>query len=107
VTRECTDCGQFYSCGQDGAGYNQRGNVFRNNRMEDSHKHVFSNGRFGDMQVFTFYLDDTMSGWLVENNTFVSCDIVSGAHVLPPTVLKSRQETREPASCLAAFLPHF
>jgi hypothetical protein len=75
VTRECTDCGQFYSCGQDGAGYNQRGNIFRNNRMEDSHKHVFSNGRFGNMQVFTFYLDDTMSGWLVENNTFVDVDI--------------------------------
>ena len=77
VTRECTDCGQFYSCGQTGAGYNQRGNIFRNNRMEDSYRRIFSPnpGAFGNLQVFTFYLDDTMSGWAVENNTIVNCTI--------------------------------
>ena len=56
VTRECTDCGQFYSCGQTGAGYDRRGNVFKNNRMEHSRQitQPVNRGAFGNMQVFTF-----------------------------------------------------
>jgi parallel beta-helix repeat protein len=76
-TRECTDCGQFYSCGQTGTGYTRRGNVFRNNVMENGRRvtHTVNPGAFGNMQVFTFYLDDTMSAWSILNNSFVDSDI--------------------------------
>ena len=45
--------------------------------MENSRRHTFTPypGRFGNLQVFTFYLDDTMSGWTIENNTFRDVDI--------------------------------
>lgn len=56
-----------YSCGQTGAGYTRRGNVWRNNRMEHSHRRVFTPnpGAFGNLQVFTLYVHSSNRPLLV------------------------------------------
>jgi hypothetical protein len=76
LTWETADSGAFYSCGQSGTGYTNRGNVVRNNvfeniRMTDGHP---NQGAFGNMNVQAFYLDDTMGGWSeFDNASPVAC----------------------------------
>jgi hypothetical protein len=53
---ECGDCGAFYSCGQQGTGWINRGNVLRN-------------GVFSNIGSWSVYLDDQMSGWTIEGTT--------------------------------------
>ena len=70
---ECDDSGAFYTCGQQGTAFVNRGNVLRNNtfrrvRQEDV---TF----LGYPSVQAIYLDDQMSGWLVENNTVIDAQM--------------------------------
>eukprot|EP00930_Biecheleria_cincta_P044390 TRINITY_DN30509_c0_g1_i1.p1 TRINITY_DN30509_c0_g1~~TRINITY_DN30509_c0_g1_i1.p1 ORF type:complete len:646 (+),score=106.02 TRINITY_DN30509_c0_g1_i1:148-2085(+) len=71
---ESSDTGAWYSCGQNGAWINRgnvaRGNHFRHIRCGISGRSVEGCG--GGVQAV--YLDDQMSGWLWENNTFQDCD---------------------------------
>ena len=53
---ECGDCGAFYSCGQQGTGWINRGNILRN-------------GIFNNIGSWSVYLDDQMSGWTIEDTT--------------------------------------
>jgi parallel beta-helix repeat protein len=111
---ECDDSGAFYTCGQQGTAFINRGNILRNNtfrrvRQEDR---TF----LGYPSVQAIYLDDQMSGWVVEgntiidaqmgimvgggrdtivrNNNFIGCDI--GLHI------DSRGMGGEKPSCLGA-----
>ena len=68
---EAADAGAFYSCGQQGTAFVNRGNtivgnVFRNVRNTEG-TGVQTAG------VSAIYLDDEMSGWNLTNNTFVNC----------------------------------
>ena len=70
---ECDDSGAFYTCGQRGTAFINRGNVLRNNtfrrvRQEDT---TF----LGYPSVQAIYLDDQMSGWLVEGNTVIDAQM--------------------------------
>ena len=53
---ECGDCGAFYSCGQQGTAWVNRGNTLRN-------------GTFTNIGSWSIYLDDQMSGWTIEDST--------------------------------------
>jgi hypothetical protein len=53
---ECGDCGAFYTCGQQGTAWVNRGNVLRN-------------GTFKNIGSWAIYLDDQMSGWTIEDST--------------------------------------
>lgn len=53
---ECGDCGAFYSCGQRGMAWVNRGNILRN-------------GTFKNIGSWSVYLDDQMSGWTIEDST--------------------------------------
>ena len=77
--------GAFYSCGQSGTGYVNRGNVVRGNHFENVRTRVrhhypscldnvstCDGTGFGNPNVNALYLDDTMSGWTVFNNSFVN-----------------------------------
>jgi hypothetical protein len=59
---ECTDCGAFYTCGEGGNAWVNRGNVVRNTTFLDS-------------GATAIYLDDMMSGWTVLDS------VVDGAAV--------------------------
>ena len=50
------DCGAFYSCGQQGTAWVNRGNVLRN-------------GTFKNIGSWSIYLDDQLSGWTIEDST--------------------------------------
>jgi hypothetical protein len=52
---ECGDCGAFYTCGQAGQAWVNRGNVLKNSRLTN----------VGSIGV---YLDDQMSGWDLTDN---------------------------------------
>lgn len=70
---ECDDSGSFYTCGQQGTAFINRGNVLRNNtfrriRQEDK---TF----LGYPSVQAIYLDDQMSGWLIEGNTVIDAQM--------------------------------
>ena len=72
-TFDTIDSGGFYTCGQRGAAFTNRGNVLRKNVFE----RIFNTAGLG-VQVASnqaVYLDDQMSAWLVENNTFIDCQI--------------------------------
>jgi hypothetical protein len=59
---ECSDCGAFYSCGQMGGAFTNRGNVLKHS--------TFTNiGAPGASASAAVYLDDIMSGWTVTDNT--------------------------------------
>jgi len=71
---EASDTGGFYSCGQSGA-WTNRGNVatlntFSNIKCKIEGRSVQGCGG----GVSGAYLDDQMSGWLFDNNTFENCD---------------------------------
>ena len=72
-TFDTIDSGGFYTCGQRGTAFTNRGNVLRNNTFE----RIFNTAGLG-VQVASnqaVYLDDQMSAWSVENNTFIDCQI--------------------------------
>jgi hypothetical protein len=55
---ECApDCGAFYTCGQGGSAWVNRGNVLRN-------------ATFKNIGGIGVYLDDMMSGWTIEDSVF-------------------------------------
>ena len=65
-TFDTIDSGGFYTCGQRGAAFTNRGNILRNNTFARIRNTA------GLVQVAfnqAVYLDDQMSGWLVVNNT--------------------------------------
>jgi hypothetical protein len=74
---EASDTGAFYTCGQSGAWVNQ-GNVGRGNRFSNIRCRIHGRsvegcgGGAGAVQAV--YLDDQMSGWLWENNSFSDSD---------------------------------
>ena len=72
-TFETTDSGGFYTCGQGGYAFLNRGNVLRNNTF----LRVKNTAGLG-VQVASnqaIYFDDQMSDWLVTGNTFVECQV--------------------------------
>ena len=72
-TFDTIDSGGFYTCGQRGTAFTNRGNVLRNNTFE----RIFNTAGLG-VQVASnqaVYLDDQMSAWSVENNTFIDCQV--------------------------------
>lgn len=71
---EASDTGAWYSCGQSGA-WTNRGNVARGNSFKHIRCRIAGRsveGCGGGVQAV--YLDDQISGWLWENNTFEDCD---------------------------------
>ena len=75
LTFETIDSGGFYTSGQAGTAFTNRGNVFRGNTV----KRVRNTAGVG-FQVASnqgLYLDDQASGWLVEGNTFIDCQVGS------------------------------
>ena len=71
TTFETSDSGSFYTCGQSNQGWNNRGNIIRHNTFENIRNLVKC--PLGGVSVNTIYLDDQMSGYLIENNTFINC----------------------------------
>jgi len=68
---ETADAAAFYTCGQSGQGQINPGNILRNNTFRAIRNTTMCNFGGGQKAV---YLDDTMSGWTVVNNTFEDCD---------------------------------
>jgi hypothetical protein len=68
---ESSDAGAFYSCGQAGTAFTNRGNVLRHS----SFRNVRNAGSAGvqGITLQAIYLDDQLSGWHIYNNTFVNC----------------------------------
>jgi hypothetical protein len=78
VTETC-DQGSFHTCGQSSTAFINRGNVMKNGLFTHIQPgagvisparglpHICSPITVG------FYMDDEISGWLVENNTFIDC----------------------------------
>ena len=59
---ECgSDCGAFYTCGQGGQAWVNRGNVLRN-------------ATFRNIGAHAVYLDDMMSGWTIEDSVIDGAD---------------------------------
>jgi hypothetical protein len=68
---ESSDSGAFYT----GRSWSNRGNVFAGNRIENVRP--LTPTKLGYLVVMGVYLDDQMSGWAIENNTFVN--VMQGA----------------------------
>ena len=64
---ETVDAGGFYSSGQRGSAFVNRGNVLRSNTIEFVRDEEGMGVQVASSQAV--YLDDQMSGWLVVNNT--------------------------------------
>ena len=69
----CRFSGAFYTCGQEGAAWVNRGNKFISNTLKnigsDLWKHLVGEPRREQGQIGV-YLDDQMSDWLVADNRF-------------------------------------
>jgi hypothetical protein len=65
--------GAFYTCGQQGTAWSNRGNVLRNSVF----KRIRNTTPFhlGDPSVQAVYLDDQISGWDIYNNTFIDSHV--------------------------------
>jgi hypothetical protein len=86
LTFDVGDAGAFYSCGQSGTGFTNRGNVIRGNVFENVRSQVVhpnlpsclenvstcDGTGFGNPNVNAVYFDDSMSGWSVINNSFAN-----------------------------------
>jgi hypothetical protein len=70
---EAADTGAFYSCGQHATAFTNRGNVLRGNTFRNIRNLNGIGASKGALSVQGIYLDDQMSGWLVENNRFINC----------------------------------
>jgi hypothetical protein len=72
-TYETADSGGFYTCGQRGSAFTNRGNELRGNTFSR-----VRNTRGMGVQIASnqaVYLDDQMSGWLVAGNAFIDCQV--------------------------------
>jgi len=74
-TFETLDAGAFYSCGQMGNAFTNRGNVLHGNTFIRIHKMAGTGVQDASNQAV--YLDDQMSAWTITNNTFVDCHVAS------------------------------
>ena len=86
TTWEVVDSGSVYSNGQEGTGYTNRGNIFRNNTIQRvtlnktrlalaERGHITNIAKaFGNQVVAAVYFDDTMSSWTVEDNVIADTD---------------------------------
>jgi len=72
-TFDTIDSGGFYTCGQRGAAFTNRGNVLRDNTFLRIRNTAGLGVQVASNQAV--YFDDQMSGWLVSNNTFIDCQI--------------------------------
>jgi hypothetical protein len=72
-TFETTDSGGFYTCGQGGYAFLNRGNVLRNNTFLRVKNTAGLEVQVASNQAI--YFDDQMSDWLVTGNTFVECQV--------------------------------
>lgn len=73
---ESVDSGAFYSCGQGGYAFVNRGNVLSNNTFRNIVKKQGSSVvTQGSVQAV--YLDDQMSGWQILNNTYEDCNVAN------------------------------
>jgi parallel beta-helix repeat protein len=68
---EAADAGAFYTCGQGGAAFVNRGNSIFNTVFKNVRNTVGTGVQTAG--VTAIYLDDDMSGWNITNNTFVNC----------------------------------
>jgi hypothetical protein len=92
TTFETVDSGSFYSCGQLGTGYTNRGNVVTGNRFENvvmnhtrlallQRAHIADIAKsFGNQVVAVIYMDDTMSSFSFVNNTIINGDYAVLVH---------------------------
>ena len=79
---ETLDAGAFYSSGSEATAYTNRGNILRNNtfahmQMRGGQHSAETDGRgsvFGVPVISGVYLDDSMSDWVVESNSFINCN---------------------------------
>ena len=63
VAHEMDDSGAFYSCGQQGTSYVQRGNIIRNSTFQ--HVRMRDRINLGNPVISGIYLDDGMTGWRI------------------------------------------
>ena len=73
-TFETLDAGGFYSSGQHGTAFTNRGNTLRANIFSKILNHAEGTG-VQQASVQALYLDDQMSDWVVEQNTFLDCEV--------------------------------
>ena len=74
-------CAQFYTCGQEGTAWINRGNKLLSNTFRDIRTTDVTYLGFPSVQAI--YLDDQMSGWTIENNTVINAQMgimVGGGH---------------------------
>ena len=72
---EAADTGAFYVCGQMASAFVNRNNSIVNNRFSRIRNTVGTGVQTASVQAI--YLDDQMSGWTIENNSFVDCQVGS------------------------------
>jgi len=72
---EAADTGAFYTCGQSGAAFVNRGNTIVDNVFRNVRNTVGTGVQTAGVQAI--YLDDQMSGWNMTNNRFINCQIGS------------------------------
>lgn len=75
LTYETIDSGGFYSSGQAGTAFTNRNNIFRGNYIARVRNTAGTGFQTASNQGV--YLDDQASAWLIENNTFVDCQVGS------------------------------
>ena len=68
---EAGDAGAFYTCGQMGAAFVNRGNALVNNTFRNVRNTVGTGVEVAGVNAV--YLDDDMSGWNITGNAFVNC----------------------------------
>ena len=73
---ETLDAGGFYSSGQQGTAFTNRGNVLRGNHFSKILNHAEGTG-VQQASVQAIYLDDQQSGWTVTSNSFIDCTVCS------------------------------
>ena len=70
------DTGAFYVGGQQATAFTNRGNVLRGNTFANIRNiNGLGASKKGALDVQAIYLDDQMSGWLVEGNKFINCTV--------------------------------
>eukprot|EP00040_Diaphanoeca_grandis_P010137 m.51911 g.51911 ORF g.51911 m.51911 type:complete len:787 (-) comp21518_c0_seq1:23-2383(-) len=72
---EAADTGAFYVCGQSGTAYVNRNNTILQNMFHHVRNTVPTGVQTASVQAI--YLDDQMSGWTIENNSFIDCQVGS------------------------------
>ena len=68
---ESSDTGAFYTCGQEGSAFVNRGNILRHSTFSNI-RNTGGSGVEG-ITLQAVYLDDEMSGWHVWNCSFINC----------------------------------